>query len=32
MNGELSRKGKRGTGCDSVQLWPSQVSKVSPTQ
>ena len=32
MNGELSRKGTRGTGCDSVQLWPCQVSKVSPTQ
>ena len=32
MNGELSRKGERGTGCDSVQLWSCQVSKVSPTQ
>ena len=31
-NGELSRNGRRGTVCDSVQLWPCHVSKVSPTQ
>ena len=32
MNGEVSRNGRRGTGFDSVQLSPCQVSKVSPTQ
>src|SRR6202044_1111098 len=30
--GELCRKARRGTGCDSLQLSPCQVSNVSPTQ